>query len=90
MSEWTQASPTVPGWYWVLTEDGPCYGTPHVVRVEHDVFRDEMRAWVPFMDFSEPLTDAPWVDAHWSGPLPTPCTPTAAPDALASPSAAAP
>ena len=71
---WTNKKPTKSGMYWVWQPEGewPCKGRVHLVEVEESHIG--LDAWVPYMDYSDPLIG--WENSYWSGPVDTPRKPS--------------
>jgi hypothetical protein len=83
MKTWTKDKPTAPGhfWVWQPTDVWPCRGQVHLVEVTATPVGPRpggvptLRAWVPYMDYEDPLTADTWDGAMWSAepvPLPEP------------------
>lgn len=81
---WTKDKPTVPGWWWVWQPERvfPCYGESYCVLVEPRRYPDHppeepqpLVAWVPKMDYADPLDLNTWDDALWMGPIQQPEAP---------------
>lgn len=66
---WTTDRPTAPGLYWVWqpADQFPCRGSVCAVEVERD-YRG-LQAWVPFMDYADPVDGDDWRDSLWMGPI---------------------
>jgi hypothetical protein len=67
--EWTDKPPTKPGWYWIVgvrDHDGP-----FAVLVEPIGSGGRLEYWVPFMDWSEPVTHET-EGLRWYGPVEPP------------------
>ena len=66
-------TPTEPGYWWVWKQGWPCDGRVHCVLVE----QNPIRAWVPGMDYDEPVQvdDSDWTGAKWLGPVAAPEAP---------------
>jgi len=81
LGAWSSTAPAAPGHYWVWQPEDtwPCKGSVHCVVVEAE--RNGLAAWVPFMDFSAPVTCSDerdiWAGALWLGPIRPPQAPNA-------------
>jgi len=79
LGAWSRSAPTEPGRYWVWQDDEtwPCRGLVHLVIVERLTLG--LCAWVPFMDYAEPVacgeSENTWMDALWLGPVEVPQAP---------------
>ena len=76
---WTKTKPTVPGVYWVLRKEewSGEWQPARAVEVE-DGGRQGLVAWVPFMDFADPLHHPDydnWEGCLWCGPIERPAPP---------------
>lgn len=74
MTTWTKDRPTAPGLYWVWQPQAvwPCRGKVYAVEVAMEGGIPLLSAWVPFMDYSEHLSDDTWDGAMWAGPITKP------------------
>lgn len=79
LGAWSRSAPTEPGRYWVWQDEGtwPCLGVVHLVIVERLTLG--LCAWVPFMDYADPVVcddnANTWLDAQWLGPVEVPQAP---------------
>jgi hypothetical protein len=90
--EWTDERPTKPGWYWVWQppEQWPCKGEAYAVKVEWDATfgwrkggpasaPGQMVAWVPCMEYADPIDSDTWEHARWLGLIEPPAPPETSP-----------
>lgn len=71
---WTATKPTTPGLYWVWQPEDqwPCRGKVYAVEVEVAYDSEDLVAWVPFMDYTDPVSSETWDGAMWAGPITKP------------------
>jgi hypothetical protein len=74
MPEWTKDRPTEEGFYFVWQPQPvwPCEGEVHIVRVLVDIV---VRAFVPYMDYADPISYSTWSHSWWMGPIELPKPP---------------
>lgn len=64
--KWSKDRPTEPGWWWCWqpADQFPCRGKACAVLVERESHQG-LVAWVPYMDYSDPLDLNTWDDSWW-------------------------
>lgn len=72
--EWTRELPKEVGWYWYRGDHYSSRGELRAVEiVAGSEPGDELRIWVPRMDFDDPLSlFVEDCDGEWCGPIATP------------------
>jgi len=70
--KWTADRPTKPGLYWVWQpeDEWPCNGKVYAVEVTPK--SGGLEAWVPFMDYADPVSSEDWDGSMWAGPITKP------------------
>jgi hypothetical protein len=72
---WTKNKPTSPGFYWIWQPETMLGKVARINMVEvQDSYRG-LIAWVPYMDYTDPLSYDTWDDAVWMGPVVLPKAP---------------